>query len=86
MEGPLKGRKFEAPPLTEDDNFNSNAQLGVIAYRIPSIYDLVGTTVGSDLADKIEMTLYHKMRVHVITDGKQASCLTSWRCEIDYKR
>lgn len=31
---------FVAPPLTEEDIFNSHPQLGSLAYRIPSITEL----------------------------------------------
>lgn len=31
-----------APPLTEDDAFNSHPMLGSIAYRLPGLDELVG--------------------------------------------
>lgn len=40
-------KSFIAPPLTEEDQFNSHPQLGAIAYRIPSIGDLFQGVPGS---------------------------------------
>jgi hypothetical protein len=35
-------KTFPSLPLSEDDAFGSNAMLGTLAYRIPSIEDLFG--------------------------------------------
>jgi hypothetical protein len=74
--------------MTEDDNFNSNAQLGVIAYRIPSIYDLVGTTPDSDLAAKLDMTERHRFILHIDVGGQLATCPGNdqYKCAINYQR
>jgi hypothetical protein len=34
--------EIPAPPLNEDDAFNSNPMLGFIVYRIPSPFELFG--------------------------------------------
>lgn len=36
------GTKITAPPLTQDDGFNSHPMNGMLAYRTPSLWDLFG--------------------------------------------
>jgi hypothetical protein len=38
----VNGDYITAPPMTEDDGFNSNPRLGSIAYRLPALWDLFG--------------------------------------------
>ena len=46
-----------APPLTEDDAFNSHPILGSIAYRLPSLEELLGVPM-SYLSGYQSMTFY----------------------------
>jgi len=39
-------KELSCPPLTEDDAFNSNPNLGFITYRLPSISTLFGLPKG----------------------------------------
>lgn len=49
--------EIPAPPLDEDDAFNSNPMLGFITYRIPSPFALFG--VDSNAFDQYETLTFY---------------------------
>lgn len=51
--------EIPAPPLDEDDAFNSNPMLGFITYRIPSPHELFGT-------DAAAFDTYQSLHFYVI--------------------
>ena len=62
----IAGDEFTAPPLTEEDQFNSHAQLGHIAYRIPAVTELFDGVPASQFDHFDTLTFY--LKIHAKTD------------------
>lgn len=73
--------KIAAPPLTEDDSFNSNIGQGILAYRLPALDHLFGI---DDDVIKTYSTLSFVLSVEV--NGKMLDCIASWKCTVMYVR
>ena len=78
--------EIPAPPLTEDDAFNSNPMLGFITYRIPSPHELFGT-------DASDFDTYEALHFYVVVKapdvfGEQQSmtCQRTANCLIRFLR
>jgi hypothetical protein len=76
-----------APPLTEDDAFNSHPILGSLAYRLPALDTLIG--VPMNFLDRYDtMTFY----LTVMADDElgqnilMCSSSTDSKCRVTYKR
>lgn len=69
---------FTAPPLTEEDVFNSQPLLGSISYRLPSLKTLTG------------VDLYHystlTFELKVVGNGQTLICATTSNCNVKYMR
>jgi hypothetical protein len=72
-------------PLTEDDAFNSNPKIGTIAYRIPSVYDLLGVSEAA-VSPYQSMTFTLSVRKLVGDTMEKLSCKNTAYCKIVYKK
>lgn len=74
-----------APLLTEDDAFNSHPILGSIAYRLPSLEDLLGVPL-SYLSGYQSMTFYLTVNADHELGPEILECGTESHCRIIYYR
>ena len=68
--------------LSEDDIFNSHPALGILAYRVPSLYNLLGMT-----QDKVSMfdSLNFVLSIVINNDAEtQLSCSNKVLCNIRF--
>jgi hypothetical protein len=74
-----------APLLTEDDAFNSHPILGSIAYRLPSLEELLGIPM-SYLSGYQSMSFTLTLMANHELGPEVLSCGTSNHCKIVYYR
>ena len=74
-----------APPLTEDDAFNSHPLLGTIAYRIPGLDTLFGYPM-SYFSGYSEMLFTLSIQYNDENGLQNLACGDQSRCQIKYKR
>ena len=74
------------PPLTEDDNFNSNPLLGFITYRIPPPHELFGVNA-SNLESYQELNFYVSVQApDVFGEMRNLACITKDKCRVRFHR
>jgi hypothetical protein len=74
-----------APPLTEDDAFNSHPILGALAYRLPALDTLIG--VPMNYLDKYyTMTFYLTVMADDELGQEILECGSANKCRIIYHR
>jgi hypothetical protein len=74
-----------APPLTEDDAFNSHPILGTIAYRLPALDTLIG--VPMNYLDKYyTMTFYLTVMAADELGEEILECGNESLCKVTYNR
>ena len=78
--------EIPAPPLDEDDAFNSNPMLGFITYRIPSPFELFGV-------DKRAFDGYQVLNFYISVKapdvfGEEAhmKCKSKYKCLVRFHR
>lgn len=86
----LNGRKFEGPPLSEDDAFNSQPMTGKLAYSMPSVMDLFGRPIesfnGQILPNCWEQSLNMQLEVFNTDTQTIATCDRNVNCQIQLRR
>jgi hypothetical protein len=85
----LKSYEFDekilAPLLTEDDAFNSQPGLGNVAYRLPSLHDLL--SVPDDFVMSYSsMTFWVSVLPNMDHGTEELECSNSNYCKIIYQR
>ena len=81
LESKELGKTILAPLLTEEDAFNSNPVTGKLAYRLPSMPQLIG--VGQEKFDQYyEMTFW----LSVSTPDGVLTCAFRDNCKIKYRK
>ena len=77
--------KIFAPLLTEDDAFNSQPSLGNIAYRLPSIHDLL--QVPDDFVNTYgSLTFWVTVLPNMDHGVDELECQSSNNCKINFYR
>ena len=74
-----------APPLTEDDAFNSHPLLGTLSYRLPALDTLFGFPM-SYVSAYEDMYFYLSIKVNAATGLQNLACGSSNKCRIKYSR
>jgi hypothetical protein len=86
----LYSNEFEmeiaSTPLTEEDAFNSHPLLGAIAYRLPSVDELLGVPMNF-LDEYQSLTVYVSVLVQDPVDGPtRLECKVGTNCKIVFQR
>lgn len=80
-------KEFTCPPLSEDDAFNSNPNMGFVAYRLPSIPTLLGQPMEQfDTYTVMTFTLKIKIFDDLAQEYRYLSCGDASKCHVYYKK
>jgi hypothetical protein len=81
----IVGNEFYAPPMTQDDGFNSHPLNGMITYRTPALWDLFG--MDKKFFDQYgSMDLELSLIAHHDLESVPLKCKNSGKCKLYYKR
>lgn len=81
------GEAIFAPPMTQDDGFNSHPMTGTIAYRTPSLWDLFGMERKAfDNIASLTFTVSVFAHHELLEEPRELTCKNEAYCKLEYRQ